>query len=241
MDGHIRIVGGSPNFLKLAGIIDPTLAREYSRIEGTQNLVWRSKTGLETPIFGRYAKENTRLIFAPPRWYDLLVLLCIGGGSFLFLGSFLFASIGIFNYLGGVATFTGLAVLLAGVWGALSNERLVCDLRNKTYARLEGQGFFKRVSKGSLQELQGIVLMSQQIQIPGLSGLPVVYRLVLYWKHSKEPLLVLARDERSIGAGQPINVAAGTIAQFGHHYAQHLGIPFYDNSHVNSAGPLAAI
>ena len=98
-----------------------------------------------------------------------------------------------------------------------------------------------KVTRGSLDELHAIVLMSQEFPLPVLSGRPVIYRLVLYWKAAKEPLLIVARDERSVPMGKPINAAAGPIAQYGNLFAQHLGIPFYDNSHMNSYGPLPAL
>lgn len=210
--------------------------------EGPQQpLTWRTKGGLETPLLGRIYGENKRLTFAPPYWYDALVVACVFGGFFALLGAFGLVHIGIFNGYEEILQFAGFAVMLAGIWGAASNERMACDLRNGTYARLEGQGFRKRVTRGSLSELQAIVLMSQEIPIPVLGGRPVVYRLVLYWKHSKEPLLIIGRDERQVPMGQPLNAGAGPIAYNGQRYAQALGIPFYDNSYMNSAGPLSVV
>ena len=83
--------------------------------------------------------------------------------------------------------------------------------------------------------------MSQEVPSPGMSQRFVIYRLVLYWKHSKEPLLIVARDRRWIPMGQPINAGAGVIAKYGHLYARTLAVQFYDNSYLNSAGPLPAV
>lgn len=214
---------------------------ERGRGEGAYTGGWRSKGGLETPLKGRIYGENKRLTFAPPYWYDLLVVLCVVGGIAAILVSFGLIKFQIAEGLEPVLTFVGFSVVLAGIWAALSNERMACDLRARTYARLEGQGFRKRVTRGSLNELHALVLMSQEIPVPAIGGRPVVYRLVLYWKHSKEPLLVVARDDRTIPMGQPINAGAGMIAHFGQRYAAALGVPYYDNSYVSSAGPLPVV
>jgi len=204
-------------------------------------LTWRNKSGLETPLVSRIYGENKRLTFAPPYWYDVLVVVCFLGGLVVLVGAFGIATIPWISNSDVPFAFIGSMVCLAGVWAALSNERMACDLRAGTYARLEGQGFRKRITRGGLNELQAIVLMSQEIPSPGLSRRYVIYRLVLYWKNSKEPLLVVARDERWVPIGQPINAAAGVIAQYGHLYSRNLGVQFYDNSYLNSAGPLPAV
>ncbi len=214
--------------------------RETGSREGHQQpTTWRSKGGLETPLVGRVVGENKRLIFAPPLWYDGLVFVCVAGGVLCLLLSLV--SPALFGENQHVAMFAAFAVMLAGVWGAFSNERIVCDLRARTYARLEGQGFGKRVTRGSLNELYAIVLMAQELPVPMQGVRPVIYRLVLYWKQAKEPLLVIGRDNRAIPYGTPLNAAAGAIAQFGYRNAQLLGIPFYDNSQVSSNGPLSVV
>lgn len=219
------------------------MAKEYAvNREGPQPvLLWRSKTGLETPLQGRFMRENTRLIIAPPRWYDVLVVSCVGFGAFLFLGDLGLAHLGIFEQTEHVFTFIGLSVIGAGVWAAFSNERMTIDVRGRTYARLEGQFVGKRLTRGSLNELQGVVLMSQELTFGIIGARQVIYRLVVYWKGSKEPPLVIARDERSLPVGVPINAAAGQIAQWGQVVSKSMGVPFYDYSYQNSAGPLAAI
>lgn len=217
---------------------------ERGRSEGPQqpqSFSWRSKGGLETPLIGRIYGENKRITFAPPYWYDLLVVLCVLGGVLAILISFGIVRMGFFEGYEEILTFVGVAVVLSGIWAALSNERMACDLRARTYARLEGQGFRKRITRGSLNELHALVLMSQEIPVPVIGGRPVIYRLVLYWKNSKEPLLIVARDERSVPIGQPINAGAGPIAHNGHRYANALGVQFYDNSYISSAGPLSVV
>ncbi len=214
---------------------------ERGRRESDPSHGWRTKGGLETPLVGRFFGENKRLTFAPPRWYDLLVVICLVGGLSLLLASFGIIRMDVFEGYQEIVMFAGFAVALAGIWGAMSNERMACDLRARTYARLEGQGISKRVTRGSLNELHGLVLTSQEIPIPSIGGRAVIYRLVLYWKHSKEPLLIVARDHRSVPFGQPLNAAAGLIAHVGQRYAKAMAIPFYDHSFVSSSGPLAVV
>jgi hypothetical protein len=219
---------------------------ERGRFEGPQQPVrWRTKGGLETPLRGRFAGEMKRLTFAPPVWYDVLVLLCLAFGVYCGLGVAGLASFQLFDVqASGVALIIlAVGVTLAGIWGLLSNERMSCDLRARTYTRLEGQAFAKRVTRGSLNELYGLVLMTQDTMMPGFvgGGRTVVYRLVLYWKGSKEPLLVVDRVSGSIPANVPLNAGAGAIAQRGYRYAQALGVPYYDYSHVNSPGPLPVV
>ena len=135
-----------------------------------------------------------------------------------------------------------IGVTLSGLWAALSNERMSCDLRNRTYTRFEGQSLAKRVSRGSLSELYGLVLMSQDTMLPGLGGgRTVVYRVVLYWKGSKEPLLVVDRESVTIPINAPLNAGSAAIGQRGYRYAQGLGVPYYDYSNVNSPGPLPVV
>lgn len=190
----------------------------------------RRKGGLETPLVGRFSRENTRLVFAPPLWYDGLVLLCI-------LAGLVFS---VTNFVGGdgVWAFISLLVFLAGIWGALSNERMVCDLRSRTYARLEGQNFFqKRITKGSMDELDAIVLMAENAPLQG----QVIYRLVIYWKGMRQPLLVVERDPQRATPGMPINYRAGRLLQRGSVYAQHMRLPFYDNSHLQGRSPVPVL
>lgn len=216
--------------------------RGYEGVAGPVR--WRSKGGLETPLSGRFYGEMKRLTFAPPVWYDVLVVMCLGFGLYSGLCILGFATFALFDAqtFGMALIVLAIGVTLAGLWAALSNERMSCDLRNRTYARLEGQGLTKRVTRGSLQELYGLVLMSQDTMLPGLSGgRTVVYRVVLYWKGSKEPLLVVDRESVTLPMHAPINAGSAAIGQRGHKYSQALGIPYYDYSNVNSPGPLPVV
>jgi hypothetical protein len=201
---------------------------------------WRRKGGLETPLKGRFSKENRRLTFAPPLWYDALVVCCLVGGpclaAFRFMGDLLPIPLE-----PGIAFFTGIAVTFAGLWGAFSNERMACNLTNRTYFRLEGQGIGKRFTKGSLGELEALVLVAEEWPVPTLGGRMVVYRLVLHWKGSKEPLLVAERETHTIPWRAPLNHAAGPILHRGAVYAQALQLPFYDNSHFHTPAPVPIV
>jgi len=195
----------------------------------------RNKGGLETPLAGRIWRE-TRLIFAPPTWYDTLTYACLVFGVIAFFGSFLGLNILILGPE--VLVWTGPLVFVSGLWGQLSSERMTCDTRAKSYARREGQGLFKRIIKGSLAELDAIVLLAEQDPTPTLGGQMVVYRLVLHWKHNKEPLLIIGTERHVLSTGMNLNAKAGRIAQNGNRWASILGLPFYDNSYFHSPEPL---
>lgn len=146
---------------------------EQRRFEGVQQPVrWRTKGGLETPLIGRFYGEMKRLNFAPPRWYDVLVLMCVAFGLYCGLALIGFAWIGplTLEEYGMPIAILAVGVTLAGVWAAFSNERLFCDLRQRTYTRLEGQGIGKRLTRGSMNELYGLVLMSENQSLMGTFG-----------------------------------------------------------------------
>ena len=190
----------------------------------------RRKAGLETPLVGRFGRENRRLIFAPPAWYEALVVICLAGWPvliFLMLPSW-----------GTLAWPIGLAVGGAGLWGALSNERLVCDLPARTYARLEGQGLRKRVTRGSLDDLDAIVLLTEVLPFSAGVTRPVIYRLVLHWKAACQPLLIIARESHNVATAPPLGGQAGRLQQDGLRFAAALGVKFFDNSHFPSPCPI---
>lgn len=193
----------------------------------------RRKAGLETPLKGRFRREGTRLSFAPPLWYDILVVACVAGAPLIgVLGS---------ERLGLVAWGTALAVLFAGIWGALSSERMACDLRSRTYARLEGQGIGKRLTRGSLEELDAVVLVVQELPLQSLGGATMVYRLVLHWRGAACPPLVIGRRVVNVARGTPLQARAGPLFALGQHYAAALGVRFFDNSSFLSPAPLQAL
>jgi len=191
----------------------------------------RSKAGLETPLQGRFYGEAKRLVFAPPLWYDALVVLCIGGGAFAFVTQMMAEGMGIW-------ALTGLLVSLAGIWGGISNERMICDLRSRRYARLEGQGFKMHVARGSLDDLEALVLAAEQYPHGLGIGVPVIYRLVLHWKGQREPLLVIEREMRNLPYSVPVSQGAQKILQRGMRYAQALKVKYYDNSSVLTGSPV---
>jgi hypothetical protein len=174
-------------------------------------------------------------MFAPPRWYDFLVIVCVVGGLLLSALAFIFG-LPLFIIGPEVLWWAALLVVFAGLWAALSSERMICDLRNRTYMRLEGQAIGKRITRGSLHELDALVLLTEESPV-GI-GRTVIYRLVLHWKGQRLPLMVVEREERTIGSGQPLSVAAGPILERGVRFAQALAVPFYDNSHFRSPPPV---
>jgi hypothetical protein len=202
-------------------------------------LPYRKKSGLEAPLSGRFYGENKRLVFAPPLWYDLLVLGCIVGGILFSLFALANGGLQIGNApMLGFAV--GLMVSVAGTWAALSNERMSCDLRSRYYARLEGQGLSKRVTRGSLDQLDAVVLMTEQWAVPVGVARPVVYRLVVHWKGGAQPLLIVESERHMLAAHEQLNHKAGRLLLNGSRYAKALGVTFYDNSYYHSPGPLPA-
>jgi hypothetical protein len=211
---------------------------ERRGVEGAGGLWrWRRKGGLETPLGGRFLGEAKWLLFSPPIWYDVLVVACIIGGPVMALlgPRFGWPIVGFQPN----AFWVGTTVCLAGLWGALSSERMTCDLRNRTYSRLEGQSLGKRLTRGSLAELDAVVLYAEEYPV-ALMGRTVIYRLVIHWKGNKEPLLVVDRESHSIGGG-PLNSGAARIAQRGTRYAQALGVSFYDNSYFHRPAPVPVL
>jgi len=191
----------------------------------------RRKVGLETPLVGRFWGENRRLLFAPPVWYDSLVLVCILGAA---------AWVGFRLATGGGLNLVALAVGLAGVWAALSSERMTIDLKARTYVRREGQGVFKRIRRGSVNAIDAVVLTTEVYPVGVIGGQLVIYRLLLYWKGAAEPVFVAERQESTISSGAPLNQNAGGMLQRGERYAKAMAIPFYDNSYYASPPPIQA-
>lgn len=195
----------------------------------------RFKAGLETPLEGRFGKEGKRLSFAPPFWYDVLVFSLFFGGLLIVALSFysvLYAPNPMFGmFLGGMICF-------AGTWGAFSNERMHCNLTTRTYSRLEGQGLRKQLVQGRLDELDALVLVTEDYSLPLSVGRTVRYRLVLHWKGNRHPLLIVEREAHTLPPGAPLNASAGPLLVKGQKYAQALGVKYFDNSHFASPCPL---
>lgn len=204
--------------------------------ESPQVIQSRSKLGLETPLSSRLVRE-TRIIIAPPLWYDILTWASIAFGSVLTL--FALTGNSIFFFPTYVLIWAGPLVAFAGVWGQLSSERMTLDLRTKMYARREGQGLFKRIIRGPLTELDAIVLLAENdYRTTAIIGQSITYRLVLHWKNGRHPLLIMDSQTVTIRGGQAINSQAGGLAQKGAAWSRFLALPFYDNSYFLSQEPL---
>ena len=189
----------------------------------------RRKVGLETPIVGRFIGENRKILFAPPIWYDALVAACIIGSIVVVI-----FRLTVQRQL----DFIFIAVGLAGVWAALSNERLMVDLRSRTYMRREGKGIVKRYFRGSLSEIDAVVLTTELYPFAVATEQVVIYRLLIHWKNQRQPVFVASRLQAQITKGGPINSRAGTLAVLGQQYASALGVPFFDNSYFDSPAPI---
>lgn len=177
---------------------------------------------LETPITGRYTREEKQLIFEPYAPYMGLVYACIGGGALFFL-------------IGGneIVKFTGAAVALAGTWAYFSVVRIVFDLRSKMYRRRQGPGFIPRLWQGQIAELDALVVIAEPSMVsPGV----VRYHLVLHWKQRRAPLMVL--ESVPIRSTGNLHLDGRGMVAKAMRYGQSLGVPVYDNTHFASPCPV---
>ena len=191
--------------------------------------VSRSKSGLETPLTVRRWGE-TRLIFGPPAWYDLLTWACIGMGTLWFFT----AMMGVSLFLPSPITFwLGPAVALSGVWAQLSSERMTCDVRTRMWSRREGQGAFKRLSRGRFDELDAVVVTVGESAY-GVTHVGAVVRTTLHWKNSAQPPLILLRD---YAENRPELTVQRQLAQAAE-LCRRLQIPVFEYSNFRSHSPL---
>lgn len=213
-----------------AKVMRPVAPPEPRGPEGGGGLaVSRSKSGLETPLTIRRWGE-TRLIFGPPAWYDYLTWACMGLGV---LG-YLLATMGISLILPAAITYwVGPAVALSGIWAQLSSERMTCDLRTRMWSRREGQGVFKRITRGRLDELDAVVVTVSD-SAWGVAQAGRVVRTTLHWKNAAQPPLIVLRD---YAESRPEVIVHNQLTQAAE-LSRRLQIPIYDNSHFRSDSPL---
>ncbi len=192
---------------------------------------------LETPLYGRFGKENRRLVFGPTQAYDVLVNGTAIAGAGLILAGFSGGLPALFpiNLDGGWCLFTGAMVAGASAWAYLSLVRISFDLKNGTYWRRQGPGFLPRMTTGKVSDLDALVLLAEPNS--GING-GVTYHLVLHWKQGRQPLMVVQQDTRSMRPGEPLQAGGVQLMNLGVQYAKALGIPFYDNSHFPSRCPV---
>jgi hypothetical protein len=179
---------------------------------------------LETPLAGRFLKEGRILFFGPPPAYMRLCWATLGVGAGLILFGLVeqITQSGAPFYWGWV----GVMVLGAGLWAFGSLQRITFDLRTNTYRRWHGPGFLPRLFTGALENLHSLVFMAEDRYLP--TGRFVVYRLVLYWKNPREPLMVVQQQALTVPAGAPLNFAAQTLGAAGWDYAKALKVPWQD-------------
>ena len=185
---------------------------------------------LETPLYGRFVGER-RLSFLAPLPYLLLVRACYIGGALCILNGLFFLYQA---FIPAWWQMLGVMLVGAGVLASLSLHSVIFDLREKSYRRRQGPGTFPKLTRGSTNDLDAIVLVAEPRSFPSAA---VTYHLVLHWKGQREPLMILQQDTRAMGPGIPLNAASGQIAAVGHRYAKALGLPFYDNSHIPAPCP----
>lgn len=189
---------------------------------------------LETPLSGRFLKENRILFFGPPPAYLQLCWATLGvGGLFVLYGLFLqVTQSGSSFYFGWV----GLMLLAAGCWAFGSLQRITFDLRTKTYRRWHGPGFLPRLYTGALENLHYISLMAEDRPFP--TGRHVTYRLVLHWKNPREPIMVVQQQTMPIPSGALINFGVRDIGAMGWEYARALGVNWSDQSDRSQPCPI---
>jgi hypothetical protein len=189
---------------------------------------------LETPLFGRFEKEDRRLVFAPTPEYDKLLIGLASLSAVIFLLSSFAPPV--FRDLW---RFIGLMLAAATFWGYTSLVRISFDLKKGTYRRRDGRGLLPRKTTGSVSNLDALVLITEQqpFSRAGRSG-AVTYFLVLHWKNGKEPTMVVQQEERLLLPHESLDSRADVIKLQGARYAKSLGVPFYDNSHFASICPV---
>jgi hypothetical protein len=188
---------------------------------------------LETPLVGRFYGEGRRLTFAAPAPYQYFVRVTAAVG----IGMVIAPGIPIEKpFYDAWWTGIGSMVIVAAVAAAFSLQAISFDLRERTYRRRQGPGFLPRFTKGRLDALDAVVVVSEDN--PGHIPHSVTYHVVLHWREAREPLMVLQRDTRLHPGSQPLNAHAGPILQQAARYAQALGIKFFDNSYYPSPCPV---
>lgn len=177
------------------------------------------RTGLEVPIEGRLIKE-TVLFFGPPVWHEGLVALCLAGGLALSIASL----------LGHVYLhfWFGPAVMLSGLWGLLSTERLAVNLKKGTYHIQVHPRW--RVIKGLITEWDALNIVAEKRDLPGLTSgatAAVVYHLTLNWKGGRRAPMVLDRLSANVPHGYPLDQAAQPLIARASAYGRMMGLPVY--------------
>jgi hypothetical protein len=188
---------------------------------------------LETPLVGRFYGEGRRLTFGAPAPYQFFVRATAAVGIVMVLMPGIPVPKPLYDAWW---TGIGLMVIVAAVAAFFSLQAITFDLRERTYRRRQGPGFLPRFSRGRLDDLDAIVVLTETNTL----SLPpsVTYHVVLHWKGMREPLMVLQKDTRLYHAGEPINAHAAAILQLAARYAQALGVRFFDNTYYPSPCPV---
>lgn len=204
----------------------------------------RRKSGLETPLLARLDREGSRLVVAPPKWYDMLICGTFALGLYCIISPYWRGP----SYVGDVFSLAGWAMLLAGVLALLSNERLIVMLRSGQYRRIEGTGFRVRLVNGHIRELDAVVATKEPYggltgvtKLTGGGDVPCIYRLTLHWKGRAHPPLVLHRLEGVLPTRGGPNPHADFVRGFGADLAQKLQVGWYDNLYLNQGSPVPLV
>ncbi|MBC8064588.1 MAG: hypothetical protein H7Y17_07145 [Chlorobia bacterium] len=81
-----------------------------------------------------------------------------------------------------------------------------------------------------------MALMAEDRSLP--TGRFVTYRLVLYWKNPREPLMVVQQQTLPMRSGAMLNFGIQQIGALGWEYAKALGIPWQDLSYRSRPCPV---
>ena len=180
---------------------------------------------LETPISGRYAREERYLTFEPALPYMALVYGCVYAGGFFALSAVIGGSY--------QAAILWGAVCLAGIWAHLSVPRIRFDTKTRQYRRRQGPGFIPRLWTGPTTDLDAIVVIAEPSVLNRSS---VNYYVVLNWKQQRAPLMVIEK-QTILSSGHLQMDGRGMVAK-AVKYGQSLGVPVYDNTHFPSPCPI---
>ncbi len=198
---------------------------------------------LATPLSGRFTGENKRLVFAPPEWYFWLIYAtAIAGAVCLAYGLGGLTSDAFLLNNPAVCRLTAALLLLAAFFAYVSLERITIDLGERRYRRWFGRAFLPSYAFGKLDELESVVLTAEDKPFaPGHAGRTAAYRIVLVWKGMKLPVMVAEECFVPLAPHHALNAGAANSWQRAQSFAQALGLPMIDHTHVSSPHPTKLI
>ena len=171
-------------------------------------------------------------MFAAAPGYLGLVRGCVFGG----IAAAVFAMFGlIFGFE--LPPFTawwmlvGVLVCSAGILATMSLPHITFDLRERTYRRRDGASGFGRLVRGSIANLDAVVVTARHDVSSSLLGgqRSFEFQLTLHWRGQVETPMLVALDYRTVPVGANPQVSAQPILQLAQRVGQALSLPVYNN------------